>query len=263
MSHSSSKHEVRLSMGDFDEERGSITMSCRSNNNDDVVHESTESTFDDSDSSFDDFVDIPIDSDEAASSLPTVEGVKAMLLNSPDGTLRRRLCFGALVLCAVLLVVGTSVSAMTASTKQTVVADMKPTTTAERATIFDIKQFLIRHEISDKYDLHAKDSPQHLASHWLANHDEAALPIPSNESIDDSPEAYLFMTRYIMALNYFATGGDEHWKHSLGFLSRAGVCDWWDTITSGGNKYPTGLMCDGSGVPQSMVLGKSVACFLV
>eukprot|EP00980_Cylindrotheca_fusiformis_P018101 scaffold5817_cov101-Cylindrotheca_fusiformis.AAC.6 len=65
-------------------------------------------------------------------------------------------------------------------------------------------------------------SPQYLAAQWMAHGDEMKLPVPT----DRNPT---YDERYVMAVLYFATGG-ERWEKKLGFLSGAHICTWYDEV---------------------------------
>jgi hypothetical protein len=93
-------------------------------------------------------------------------------------------------------------------------------------------------------------SPQYLASKWIADQDDFDMEIPDDpENVDDS---YDFVQRYVMAVIYYALGGDE-WQDDYGFLSPSPVCDWneaapVDTIPDGNdpNFWFFGVTCDES-----------------
>ena len=63
-------------------------------------------------------------------------------------------------------------------------------------------------------------TPQNKAVEWLAYRDPAGLDL-------DNTLASNLRERYIVALLYFATSGDE-WSKRLNFLSNFSVCDWND-----------------------------------
>jgi hypothetical protein len=93
-------------------------------------------------------------------------------------------------------------------------------------------------------------SPQYLASKWIADQDDFDMEIPDDpENVDDS---YDFVQRYVMAVFYYALGGDE-WQDDYGFLYPSPVCDWneaapEDTIPDGNdpNFWFFGVTCDES-----------------
>jgi hypothetical protein len=71
------------------------------------------------------------------------------------------------------------------------------------------------------YDLLAPTSTpgehQYTAVAWLANTDEAMLPL------DTSPD--IFRNRYALVVLYYSTYGAE-WANTTGWLSGSSVCSW-------------------------------------
>lgn len=60
-------------------------------------------------------------------------------------------------------------------------------------------------------------SPQYQALHWISNSDTL------QRSISDP----LLIQRYVLAVLYFATGGDtNHWEKQLNWLQPTHECDW-------------------------------------
>jgi hypothetical protein len=89
-----------------------------------------------------------------------------------------------------------------------------------------IVNYLSSEGISSPKDLATIGSPQNIAAHWLAEQDKAQVPVPT-VSIGDPEDTsgYMFMTRYIMALNYVAFDG-PNWIYPVNFLSQGHVCSW-------------------------------------
>lgn len=87
----------------------------------------------------------------------------------------------------------------------------------------DVIQYLLDNGVSSQQDLQSDGSPQNLAASWLAEEDPANVVIPTFNVT--TVDGYLYMTRYIMALNYFAMDG-ENWLDSMNFLSGDDVCYW-------------------------------------
>ena len=98
-----------------------------------------------------------------------------------------------------------------------------------------IKAYLMDHSISSEVDLSKEGSPQQKALEFMAEADGFVIPasdsfvmeIPTSDT--STPEGYAFMTRYIMAVLYHATGGDG-WTFDLNFLKPVGVCAWYSTL---------------------------------
>ncbi len=115
-----------------------------------------------------------------------------------------------------------------------------------------VVEYLNSHNISSYEELTTVGSPQHLAAQWLAESDPARLPVPDTED-------YLYVTRYVMALNYFALDG-EGWTMDVNFLTAEHVCDWNGVKIAFGSKgfEAGGLSCDENRIPDVLDLGKSL-----
>jgi hypothetical protein len=91
-------------------------------------------------------------------------------------------------------------------------------------------------------------TPQYMAAKWIADQDDYGIDIPDDPTnVDDS---YDFVQRYVMAVFYYALGGDE-WQDDYGFLSPTPVCDWNEPLspdtTPDGNDpqfWNLGVTCD-------------------
>ncbi|GAX18147.1 hypothetical protein FisN_25Hu129 [Fistulifera solaris] len=114
----------------------------------------------------------------------------------------------------------------------------------------DVIDYLLSHNISSHKDLTSEKSPRHLAARWLVETDPAELPLPLHYD-------YLYVTRYVMALNYFALNGDD-WTVKVNFMTGKHVCHWNDAKHAYGSKgvETGGLLCGDSGMPEVLDLGK-------
>ena len=96
------------------------------------------------------------------------------------------------------------------------------------------------------------DSPssaQSRALQWLSNEDQAHI------EISDQTQTRL-VTRYVLALLYFATQGDTKWQDKSSFLSPRHECDW---TNQAGGVVTGGIQCDPSTLEVSRLgLGKSM-----
>ena len=81
------------------------------------------------------------------------------------------------------------------------------------------KEFLS--QFSRREDLDRSGSPQNLAVDWIANKDELQVPLPASPAYDDS---YRFVQRYVLAVMYYALGGDEWTYDEARFLSKSSEC---------------------------------------
>ena len=102
------------------------------------------------------------------------------------------------------------------------------------------------------------ESPQYQALQWLLYEDtkfnNTDFHNSSSSLIDlmDKSER-LIMERYIMAVFYFSTGGEE-WYDQFEFLSPSSICDW-PTIQDG-EVFPDGIRCDDNGFVEHIKFRK-------
>jgi hypothetical protein len=90
--------------------------------------------------------------------------------------------------------------------------------------------------------LNNPNTPQYAAFDWMMNED------PANLDLDSLPVKELEQ-RYIAALLYFSTGGDD-WDDDCGFMQESSVCEWKD-VSKG-----KGLHCDPEGSIEGISLSK-------
>ena len=71
------------------------------------------------------------------------------------------------------------------------------------------------------------NTPQSQAIRWLANEDNQFPTLPTHDTDPTtSPDGYALVSRYALAVFYFATDG-KNWDDSLGFLDPdKATCDW-------------------------------------
>lgn len=203
--------------------------------------------------------EVPIQSDHCAASLSLADayrfeedsnGSTVMVANHVEKVgstsvvrLPRRsyFCWG---ICLSLTSIAVLLSAIGA------IAGGKSTTHVPRPRINDVIEYLKTHNISSHEELAAFDSPQNLAARWLAESDLAQLSIPVAYD-------YLYVTRYVMVLNYFALNG-EAWTTKVNFMTDKHVCDWNDEKNAFGSKGTEtgGLLCDENHMPVVLDLGE-------
>lgn len=91
-----------------------------------------------------------------------------------------------------------------------------------------IQEFLTINGISNAEAFADPQSPQSKAADWLAHDDLLLLGIPKLAP-NENEESYDFVTRYVMAVLYYATTG-KSWKHDLKFLSEEKTCNWFQVF---------------------------------
>lgn len=91
----------------------------------------------------------------------------------------------------------------------------------------DMRNYIVRQSVSPSNAFIDSDSPQSLALAFLADQDQLRLNAPKDGL--GSREGYKFITRYVMAVFYFAMQGSL-WNYDLLFLTKHDTCDWYDVF---------------------------------
>lgn len=86
------------------------------------------------------------------------------------------------------------------------------------------REYLVIHQVSNVVDFEDTKSPQWKALNFMAVADKRRVSLPSGNL--QSKSGYNFITRYIMALFYYAMDG-ARWNYDLRFMSDKDVCDWY------------------------------------
>ena len=159
---------------------------------------------------------------------------------------RRMLCISLVIVA--LLVLFVIVPVMVASSKNKNEAsdnnnnyDSNDSDSTARPNYGDIADFIVGNRISSEANIGTPDTPQAQAILWLQRDDPANIPVPTMVATD-SYQGYMYMVRYIMAVNFFALGGLE-WDFGLNFLMLNDVCEWNDDLTKEETIYRMGLFC--------------------
>ncbi|CAJ1959366.1 unnamed protein product [Cylindrotheca closterium] len=101
------------------------------------------------------------------------------------------------------------------------------------ARVEEVVVFLVQNDISTEVNLRNRKSPQNKAAKWIANTDSPHV----TPSMDND-----FLDRYVLAVMYFALGGDISWAHSLNFLEPEHVCSWGKSFNdNNGNELVYGV----------------------
>ena len=134
-----------------------------------------------------------------------------------------------------------------------------PSAMPSEERIVQIQKYLIAEGIATEEDLLNLRSPQQMALEWLAVSDRSGLQVPDGDK--STTEGYEFMTRYVLAVLYYYTMGDE-WEYSLNFLSPFTACSWFSVLEfSDGEQEFRGVDCSDDGKIQALYLGtSSVLC---
>lgn len=116
-----------------------------------------------------------------------------------------------------------------------------------------VRIYLASRGISNPDSLANNTLPQYQALQWIAEEDALSRPLPVRPE-----EAFLFDQRYILAVIYFALGGDT-WTYPTGFLGDHPECDWNFGLvaTDGDSKVSRlGVHCDENGAVGEIIVGK-------
>jgi len=167
----------------------------------------------------------PVDSDdgdiENHHSLPNPE---EFYVDRNSSKCISRLGFGFIILLFISAVLGLILGLTGDSRKdETFSLAGSPIPGKDRKILYE--KYLLKHGISLSTDFENPLSSQSKALDFLAHEDEMRLSVPKNGP--DSRDGYKFLTRYIMALFYYAMDG-ENWNFDLLFLSKHDTCDWFE-----------------------------------
>lgn len=171
---------------------------------------------------------LEVDNDDAEEqnqhSLPTADELKAQATSNP-------LCSPALgfFLVFVLLaaaVVGLSVGLTVDKRNNSYGGQSSGSPLFDKRTL-SIEKYLLQHKVSTGEAFQDPKSPQARALNFMANADKMKMKVPRGDL--KSKEGYRFITRYIMALFYYATNG-ARWNYDLLFLSDHDTCDWFEVF---------------------------------
>lgn len=155
-------------------------------------------------------------------SLPTTDEVKnTVYMHQPnvDKVRRRFLVLLGFSTVALALIIGFSVGIARKSKRSSSASQVDGSALDGKADVGDrfsqVQDFLSFY--STRSSLETASTPQYLAAMWIANKDGRQVEIPSST---DYSEAYPFVQRYVLALMYFALGGENwvfkqvNWLHS-------------------------------------------------
>jgi hypothetical protein len=138
-------------------------------------------------------------------------------------------------------------------TAQGISVTTNPTT--RRSTFEAVHSYLIKAGVSESIAFASFGTPQFRAATWLADQDGANMAVPTTGIT--SLSGYKYMTRYVMAVFFFATDG-INWDDPLDFMTEKSVCEWKASFTNDGENYfRKGIVCE----PQAnliagLLLGK-------
>jgi hypothetical protein len=173
------------------------------------------------------------------SQLPSTNEIRARLKQENSRRLPSLLRFGFLLCILMVLVIPAIVLPIV------LIEGGKP-------RVEDVIDFLSKNDISKLGDLKNPGTPQYRAARWIADEDLQRVPISMKRS---------FLDRYVLAVLFYALGGDKTWPSDLDFLSPTHVCQWVQSTSNQlGNDLTAGVhgckTIDGELVPIGIALGK-------
>lgn len=131
------------------------------------------------------------------------------------------------------------------------VATKNQDSSVRKATTPEVVVFLLVNGVADTLLVETYGTPQFKAAVWIAEQDGANLPVPSiNTDINDE-QAYEYIFRYVMALNYFAMGGPNSWLRQLNWLSEENVCSWQGEVFVDNALRKIGVFCNNDEGPPT------------
>ena len=171
-----------------------------------------------------DFQNVDFEQDEngAQHSLPNVEEVK-----TDHGRGSSKECHPfVFLLCLLLLsgvIIGLSVGLTKGNRQHSSSSNENVPSQSSIQRKANVQQWLLQNGISAPQALNSTNSPQSKALTWISESDLLQLSVPA--AGPDTTEGYSFLTRYVMAVLYYATNG-ANWNFGLLFLSQHNTCDW-------------------------------------
>jgi hypothetical protein len=148
---------------------------------------------------------------------------------------------GVLLLTGLIvgLAVGLTTKDNNSQEEQTDPKEEAPSTpeTKDRSTA--IQNWLLENESSNATYFDDPSSPQSRALNFLALTDELQLDTPPGDTSTEL--GYAFLTRYVMSVLYYSTGGPQWNDYNL-FLSKEETCDWF--FVQRPPVGQTGVLCD-------------------
>lgn len=190
--------------------------------------------------------EVPIESAEFGSSLPSAEEVRTDTRTGrhKEGG-KGTMCLIVLTLCILGLILGLAVGLAPRGSSSSGAAATVPRAT----TVNETMAYLIDQNAVTAAAL-SPGSPQYKAAAWMANEDGMNLKLPGSGGADggasvegSADDPYRYLQRYVMAVVYYALGGSE-WAFKYNFMSPHDACAWQGLFFAGTSFYKAGVQCD-------------------
>jgi hypothetical protein len=186
--------------------------------------------------------EVPIDSPEVAASLPPPDqydrSPSGRNLFDPPKKSRKCLWLGftGVVLLALILGLSLGLTGSNNSSKATTAPE------ARKASFDAAVSYFESNNVSSVADMRNNASPQSKALAWLTGLDDRNLPVPTGHSIS-TPVGYHYLTRYVLAVLYFAMNG-ANWYIKSSWLSGDDFCSWNSVVRGSNTDLYIGTTCD-------------------
>ena len=184
--------------------------------------------------------ELPIDraNEDFSSSLPSAEEVRTTI--QPVAKTKSRTCLYCSVVLALLLAL--SIGLGVGLSEDTGLLNKIIDDTKERKSTFEqVVIYVTEQGISGTSAIETPNSPQSKAALWMAQDDQLNLRVPKDGI--DSAQGYRFMARYVLALLYYATDGEE-WVYRYSFMTGQDICQWTGILYGANQFYRSGVLCD-------------------
>jgi hypothetical protein len=201
-------------------------------------------------------------------SLPNVEEIRTEAAISSGGSSslksRRNLSLIAICVLAVTAIIGISIAigssgggSSSSSSALGNSGNSANPANSKKSRHQKVQNFLAF--FSERQDLEKSGTPQFFASKWIADEDLRALEIPASTEYNES---FQFVQRYILAVFYFSTGGQD-WKFDTAFVGPRSECDWSFSLkadavipSSGSDQWDMGVTCNADGEVSKLFFRK-------
>ena len=159
----------------------------------------------------------PIESADIGASLPDPEEIRTEMGRKKN--IKKWQIIAVVSVCLLALIIGVSVGVSDSKSSN---VSGSPDAATDATRYHEVIDFLTM--FTPRYILEKDGTPQHAAANWIANIDKDKYVIPSHAEAD-MHLSYYFVQRYVLAVLYYAMGG-ENWTYKSRFLSKAVTCEW-------------------------------------
>jgi hypothetical protein len=192
--------------------------------------------------------EVPIDSPDASASLPPPDQYdrppsgRNLFDDSPPKRSRKYLWLAVAGAGLLALVLGLSIG-LTGSAGGSSGSGATAPAAPRKASIDAAVSYFEINNVSSAEDMRSEATPQGKAIKWLAELDDRNLPVPTGHAIS-TPVGYHYLTRYALAVVYFAMNG-ENWYIKSKWLSGDDFCSWSSILRgSDGDSFVVGVECE-------------------